>query len=128
VYDEICMVGGKSRPIRRSALGGRRRGVGFCRCRFVFLRLSPGASVATPTPSGCMRRCAGGWSREEDCWLHVGSILTSGMDLEFSSKVGRVLFQAINPRLGGYSTLRDRWISGVFIMAYYPHSKRVLPR
>ena len=107
---------------------GRRRGVGFCRCRFVFLRPRPGASVATPTPSGCMRRCAGGWSREGDCWLHVGSILTSGMDLEFSSKVGRVLFQAINPCLWGYSTLRDRWISGVSIMAYYPHSKRVLPR
>ena len=93
----------------------------------LFLASAWGIRCDTP-PSGYMRRCAGGWSREGDCWLHVGSILTSGMDVEFSSKVGRVLFQAINPCLGGYSTLRDRWISGVSIMAYYPHSKRVLPR
>ena len=127
MYDEICMVGGKSRPIRRSALGeASRRGLLSMQIR-LFLAPAWGIRCDT-TPSGYMRRCAGGWSREGDCWLHVGSILTSGMDLEFSLKVGRVLFQAINPCLWGYSTLRDRWISGVSIMAYYPHSKRVLPR
>ena len=127
MYDEICMVGGKSRPIRRSALGGGVEAWAFVDADSSFS--GPGLgyplrhhTVGLDAPM-CRRMVKGG-----DCWLHVGSILTSGMDLEFSSKVGRVLFQAINPRLGGYSTLRDRWISGVFIMAYYPHFKRVLPR
>lgn len=73
MYDEICMVGGKSRPIRRSALGeASRRGLLSMQIR---LSLAPAWGIRCDTHTVGLhapmcRRMVKGGGLLASCWIH----------------------------------------------------------
>ena len=73
MYDEICMVGGKSRPIRRSALGGGVEAWAFVDADSSFSGPGLGHPLRHPTvglDAPMCRRMVKGGGLLASCWIH----------------------------------------------------------